>query len=40
LDVKIILMTLKKVIARDGIAAEGEVTMPRFTGSRPAGADL
>ena len=38
LDLKIILMTLKKVIARDGIAAEGEVTMPRFTGSPPAGA--
>ncbi len=32
LDMKIIWMTLKKVIIRDGISAEGEVTMPAFRG--------
>ncbi|MBD0683565.1 MULTISPECIES: sugar transferase [unclassified Pseudomonas] len=34
LDLKIIFLTLKKVLIRDGISAEGEVTMPRFTGSK------
>lgn len=34
LDIKILWMTVRKVIARDGIAAEGEVTMPKFTGSK------
>ena len=33
LDLKIIYLTLKKVIARDGISGEGEVTMSNFTGS-------
>ena len=33
LDIKIVLMTVKKVLLRDGISANGEVTMPRFTGS-------
>ncbi len=33
LDLKILLLTLKKVIAREGISAAGEVTMPKFTGS-------
>lgn len=32
LDIKIIWMTLKKVIVREGISAEGEATMPKFTG--------
>lgn len=32
LDVKIILMTLLKVIRREGISAEGHATMPEFTG--------
>lgn len=32
LDVKIILLTIKKVIFRHGISAEGEATMPKFTG--------
>jgi lipopolysaccharide/colanic/teichoic acid biosynthesis glycosyltransferase len=32
LDLKIILQTIKKVVARDGISAEGEVTMTKFTG--------
>lgn len=33
LDLKIIVLTLWKVVRRDGISAEGESTMPRFTGS-------
>ncbi len=33
LDIKIILLTIKKVFLRDGISAEGEATMPKFTGS-------
>jgi lipopolysaccharide/colanic/teichoic acid biosynthesis glycosyltransferase len=33
LDLKIICMTIRKVIKRDDISADGEVTMPRFTGS-------
>jgi len=33
LDLKIIFLTIKKVFARDGISAEGEATMPKFTGS-------
>jgi lipopolysaccharide/colanic/teichoic acid biosynthesis glycosyltransferase len=35
LDVRILWMTVKKVLVRDGISAAGEVTMPRFTGSPP-----
>lgn len=34
LDIKIIFLTLKKVFVRDGIAAQGEATMPKFTGSK------
>lgn len=34
LDIKILLLTVKKVLLRDGISAEGEVTMPKFTGSK------
>jgi len=33
LDAKILLITVMKVLRREGIAAEGEVTMSRFTGS-------
>ena len=33
LDIKIILMTLKKVLAPDGIAHKGEATMTRFEGN-------
>lgn len=33
LDIKIIYLTLKKVVVRDGISAEGEATMSKFTGS-------
>lgn len=34
LDVKILLQTIKKVIIKDGISAEGEATMSKFTGSK------
>lgn len=33
LDVKILFLTVKKVLVRDGISGEGEVTMSRFTGN-------
>lgn len=35
LDLKIIFLTIKKVVIRDGISADGEVTMPKFTGRKP-----
>ena len=35
LDIKIIFMTLKKVVVREGIAADGEATMSKFTGGKP-----
>jgi lipopolysaccharide/colanic/teichoic acid biosynthesis glycosyltransferase len=34
LDTKVLWQTVKKVVVRDGISAEGEATMPRFTGSK------
>lgn len=34
LDLKIVAMTIVKVLARQGISAEGEATMTRFEGSR------
>lgn len=34
LDIKILLQTVKKVIIKDGISAEGEATMSKFTGSK------
>lgn len=33
LDLKIIFLTIKKVLIRDGISADGEVTMSKFTGT-------
>lgn len=33
LDLKILFMTVKKVLVRDGISEDGEVTMSRFTGN-------
>jgi lipopolysaccharide/colanic/teichoic acid biosynthesis glycosyltransferase len=33
LDLKILFMTVRKVLVRDGITAEGNATMPRFTGN-------
>jgi lipopolysaccharide/colanic/teichoic acid biosynthesis glycosyltransferase len=32
LDIKILLLTIKKVFIRDGISSDGEVTMSKFTG--------
>lgn len=32
LDIKIILLTVKKVVVRDGISADGVATMTKFTG--------
>jgi lipopolysaccharide/colanic/teichoic acid biosynthesis glycosyltransferase len=34
LDLRILLMTVRKVFVREGISAKGEATMPRFTGTR------
>lgn len=34
LDIKIIFLTVWKVVHRDGISAAGEATMSKFTGSR------
>lgn len=33
LDIKILWLTIKKVLIRDGISAEGEATMSKFTGN-------
>lgn len=34
LDIKILWLTIKKVIVRDGINAQGDVIMPKFRGPR------
>ncbi len=34
LDIKVILLTLKKVLVREGISAEGEATIAKFNGSK------
>jgi len=34
LDLRIIWATMRKVIAREGVSAQGEATMPRFAGTR------
>lgn len=34
LDLKILFLTVKKVLAREGIRGEGEVTMSKFTGTK------
>ena len=33
LDLKILALTVRKVVAREGISARGEATMPKFTGN-------
>ncbi|PHS19650.1 MAG: sugar transferase [Kangiella sp.] len=33
LDIKILFLTVKKVFVKDGISADGEVTMSKFTGN-------
>lgn len=35
LDVKILWLTVRKVLVREGINAQGDATMPRFTGNKP-----
>ncbi|HEY9090040.1 sugar transferase [Parasphingorhabdus sp.] len=35
LDLKILAMTVFKVLKKDGVSAEGEATMPRFRGTLP-----
>ena len=35
LDLKVIWLTIRKVIKRDGISAAGDATMPKFTGGKP-----
>ena len=39
LDLRILALTIVKVVRRDGISAAGEATMPEFTGGSPQGAD-
>lgn len=34
LDIKIIIMTIKKIFIREGISQEGNVTMEEFRGSK------
>jgi lipopolysaccharide/colanic/teichoic acid biosynthesis glycosyltransferase len=34
LDVKILFMTVKKVVVKEGISADGNVTMSKFTGNK------
>ncbi len=34
LDLKILALTVRKVLGRSGISAEGDATMPRFTGGK------
>jgi len=34
-DLKIVFATVRAVVRRDGISAEGESTMPEFLGSDP-----
>lgn len=36
MDMKILALTVLKVLRREGISAAGEATMPKFTGSRSA----
>lgn len=33
LDIRILMMTISKVLKKDGVSADGEATMPRFTGT-------
>ena len=35
LDIKILWLTVRKVLLREGISADGEATMSKFTGSKP-----
>jgi lipopolysaccharide/colanic/teichoic acid biosynthesis glycosyltransferase len=35
LDLRVLWLTLRKVLGREGISAAGQETMPRFTGNAP-----
>lgn len=35
LDIKILWLTVRKVLVREGISAKGEATMSKFTGGKP-----
>lgn len=35
LDIRILWLTVRKVLLREGISAQGEASMPRFTGNEP-----
>ncbi len=35
LDIRILWLTIRKVLVREGISAAGEATMSKFTGSKP-----
>jgi lipopolysaccharide/colanic/teichoic acid biosynthesis glycosyltransferase len=35
LDLRVLWLTVRKVLVRDGISAQGEATMSRFTGGKP-----
>lgn len=35
LDLRILWLTVRKVLVREGISAQGEATMPKFTGNKP-----
>ena len=37
LDLRILMLTVRKVLVREGISANGEATMPKFTGTPKAG---
>lgn len=39
LDLKILILTVKKVFLKDGISAQGHVTMPEFMGSKSTKAE-
>lgn len=39
LDLKILWVTIRKVLARNGVSAQGEATMPKFIGSEIKGTD-
>jgi lipopolysaccharide/colanic/teichoic acid biosynthesis glycosyltransferase len=40
LDIKILALTVRKVLWREGISSQGEVTMPPFTGNHRSHKEL
>lgn len=40
LDIRILWLTVRKVLVRDGISAAGDATMPAFMGSKPSKEDI